>query len=452
MYSLIIFAFSLIIIILAYTLIKKEIDISKYIKLLSVAFCVFGIIRYFLSDSFVEIVSGGQDILQSILRWTYHIAYAVIPISIFFGNKLFRNIAVCFTLPVSVVCTIFFDDTFEYFITNGAGGYYIPEVARAIFYSLELTLAIILPVLMALSSKHIIKVDSPKEALINIVLVPLMMIQMMPSYIPKSLLSDFTMDTGMFGEFHIMWLATLLIETIALHFIFRNKSDEDKKLLLIFLVIAQVMHTTSPMIRGFTLSRLPFQLCNIAAFFYFYMIVKRNKKVFDFCYLANLIGAAIAIALASFSSDTLSFWNIHYIYEHSFVVMVPVLAYSLGYFKRLDKNSLKYMFKYFTIYFVFVFIFGTLANGLDTSLDPFPVNHFYMFNPTVAVEYLPFVDFVDCVHWTFGEFQVFPVLVVTIYIVFNALNVLFYFITIGTYKLSDMLRAKLKKEPDTITV
>lgn len=450
MYAIITLAISILLIVLLKIAINKNI-ITKpnfILKIMSVAICVLGIIRYFLSDAFVETVFGMSDPLQSFLRWGYHIGYAIIPMSVFFNSRLIRNIATCFTLPVTMLCIIFIEDTFVYFTAAGAGGFYVDEWFRYVTYILELTLSLVTIVLMQMHTKHCIDIKNFKEVFLTVGMIPLIMLQMMPSYIPQSIISDFSLTAEMFGELHLLWLFSLTAETVLLHYIFRKRSEEDKYMLLVFLVIAQVMHTTSPMLRGFTFSRLPLQLCNIAAFFYLYMIIKKDKKVFDFCYLANLVGAAIAMILTSFSSDTLSFWNIHYIYEHSFVVMVPVLSTTLGLFPRLDKAALKSMMKYFTAYFIFIFLFGTIVNGVNTTPDPFPVNHFYMFNPTVAIEYLPFVGFINAVHWEFGGFEIYPILVVTIFVVFTALNFLFYFITRGSYRLIDSIKEKAKvKEP-----
>ena len=415
------------------------------IKSLAVSLCILGVFRYFLSDSFVETVNAGDDLLQSILRWGYHIGYAVIPMSVFFNSRLFRNIATCFCLPFSILCAIFFDDTMSYFLAPGAGGFYVASWIRYLFYALELIIAIVTPLLMQINTKHLINLKNKKEILTLIGILPLILIQMVPSYIPRTIVPPLDLSTGMFGEFHILWLVSLVIQIILLHFIFRKRSFEEKYMLLVFLVIAQVMHTTSPMIRGFTFSRLPLQLCNIAAFFYLYMIIKKDKRVFNFCFLANIIGAAIAMVLTDFSSEALTFWNIHYIYEHSFVVMVPILCASLGIFPRLDRSAIKNMLALFGVYFGFVFIFGTLVNGIDTKPDFLPVNHFYMFSPKVAVDYLPFAGFTGLVHWEFNGFEVYPILVVTVFVFFTALNLLFYAFTQLYYMLADKIRKRAAK-------
>lgn len=431
----------------------NKISPQLVIKILAVSFCLMGVVRYFLSDSFVETVGPLDDPLQSFMRWGYHIGYAVLPMSVFFESRLFRNIASYFSLPVSIIAALLYDDTFAYFTAEGAGGEYINVHVRHVLYTLELIFAIIIPVLMKLTYKHKISMKTPREILMLLGITPLIMMQMMPSYIPKTLFDQEKLGFSgeMFGNLHILWICCLIVEIVVLHFVFRKRSQKDKFTFISFMVIAQVMHTMSPFLRGFTFSRLPLQLCNIAAFFYLYTIITKSKKTFDFGYVANLVGAAIAITLFTFGDSSITFWPLHYIYEHSFVVMVPVLCATLGIFPRLDKMAFKNMMRIFVVYFAFVFVFGTIINAIDTN-EGYAVNHFYMFNPEVAVDYIPFAGFTGLVHWQFGEFEIYPILVVTVFVLFTALNFAFIGITLLSYKIIDKIKGKNKKSPEMATV
>ncbi len=427
----------------------EKINPDIVLKILAACLCLIGVIRYFLSDSFVEVVEPMEDPLQSFLHWTYHIGYAILPMSVFFDTRLFRNLASCFSLPVGILCAVFYNDTFAYFTAPGSNGAYVNVHFRHCFYTLELILAIIIPVLMQLRYKHIINVKNPKEVLLTVGVVPLIMIQMMPSYIPKTLVDNLGLSPKMFGDLHFIWIGALVAEIILLHFIFKKRSEKDKFTFISYMTIAQVMHTMSPFLRGFTYSRLPLQLCNIAAFSYLYMIIKKSKKVFDFCYIANLVGAAIAIALFTFNVGAVTFWPMHYIYEHSFVVMFPILSITLGVFPRLDKSSFKNMMKIFSVYFAFVLVFGTIINAIDTG-SGYAVNHFYMFNPKVAVEYIPFAGFTGAIHWQIGEFEMYPILVVAVFIFFTALNYAFYRLTLLGYNIIDKIKGKKNEDAAAI--
>ncbi len=447
MYSLIVFALSCAVVFLLRTAFNKSLFKSpeKVLRIMAVLFCLIGLFRFLLSDTFPETALNFVDPLQVFLRWGYYTAYAIIPISIFFNSRLFRNIASYYTLTMSFLATIFFEDTFEYFVAEGAGGIYLETWVRYIYYILELVLALSLPILMQIQYKHVINIKDKKEILNIIVALPLIHLQMMPAYVPQSIKRDPGISMAMFGELHLGWILLLIAECVLLHFFFRKRSKEDKYLLLVFLVFAQMFNTNSAMLRGMTLSRLPLQLCSIAAFFYFYTILSKNRKMFNFCYLANLVGGFIAIVLAAFDVAPLQFWNIHYMYEHAFVMMIPILAVSLGVFPRIERSAIKDMLKYFSIYFACAFIGGTILNGLDATPNYYPVNCFYMFDLQKALSYISFVEFAGNVHWEFNGFEMYPILVLIIYVVFVLLNILFYFFTQGCYKIGAFTRKIMDK-------
>ena len=104
MYQAITFVSTLLAIILILLIFKNksEKSFSKFLKVLTIVYCVLGFFRFMLSDSFVYVIKGGyfnyvyydsQDILQSILRWGYYIGYSVLPMAVFFKNRFFRNMA-----------------------------------------------------------------------------------------------------------------------------------------------------------------------------------------------------------------------------------------------------------------------------------------------------------------------------------------------------------------------
>ena len=67
---------------------------------------------------------------------------------------------------------------------------------------------------------------------------------------------------------------------------------------------------------GFSIPRLPVQLCNLAAYFYMIAIIFKNQKLFNFCYIINILGALIAILAPDLNPGPLGFWNMHYTFEH----------------------------------------------------------------------------------------------------------------------------------------
>ena len=427
---------------------RKESSFNNFLKCLTLLFCALGFFRFFLPDAFVYVINGAQegntyydttDVLQSILRWGYYICYSVLPMAVFYESRFFRNVASYFCMPFAILSAVFFDDHMEYFLSSkGYVGSKInlpPELRYALFI-LELVLAISIPLLMQIKFKHYFNFKSLKEwrdfILGTIFIIP----AAMPAYIPQSFIGYNTLTPQTFGSYHIIWIAILFAVTLALYYLFRFKSFNERFQLCMFLTILLFFHYNSLYLMGVTIKRLPFQLCNIAAYFYIIAMAFKLEKMFNFCFLANIVGTLIAILMPDFSIGNYCFWNAHYIFEHSLVLIVPAMVMGLRIFKRVELKSLKYYFIGFTAYFLFAFITGTIINGYaESSLER--VNYFFMFDREVAFEYFPFLTFTENYRIAFGRFEVYPLIISIIYVGFSTLSFLFYLLVRFCYKLED---------------
>ena len=163
-------------------------------------------------------------------------------------------------------------------------------------------------------------------------------------------------------------------------YIFKNKDYQTRYELCVFLCIQLFMHYNSTYIMGFTFKKLPFQLCNLAAYFFLIAIVFKRKRLFNFAYIANLVGAAIAVAAPDVEDGIFSFWYVHFVMEHMQVFAIPVIIGLLN-LPRFKKKDLKDVFWLFYLLF-FRLISGTLLNGLalKTGDTGFKVNYFYLFD------------------------------------------------------------------------
>ena len=424
---------------LYYLFTKKQSLADPILKSMAIAIFAIGLVRFLLADAFVETVFDFSLPLESFLRWGYYISYAVVPISIFRESRLFRNIATYFTTTMALLSMIFIENTMVHFMSSEAGGLHMPLWFRYVFYILELVLVFSTPILGALHNRHVIDFKNRKEWIHIAIGLPAMLLQMMPVYIPQSLVGLTDIPYGSFSPFHLTWIALIGVECVVLWLVFRKRSTADKYNLLLFLVIAQVYHTCSIFLRGFTPHRMPIQLCSIAAFFYLFTIVMRSRRVFGFCFLVNIVGGVIAIVLAAFDVGAFAFWTFHYIYEHTFVMLVPILAASLGVFPRMERKDLYHALKIFAIYFFCCLIAGSIFNGVTGE---FTVNYFYMFDYEVALEYVPFATFTGVLEVPFFNITLYPILILVILVVFNLLIIGFYALMQGLYRLTDAVRQK----------
>lgn len=424
---------------------KSDKGFQTFLKALTLLFCGVGFFRFMLSDSFIYVINGAYfegvyhettDYPQLILRWGYYLTYAVLPMAIFFKGRLFKNLAAYVCLPFAVLSAIFFNDYMVYFLDPKGHGLHLTEWFRYAYFIFELSLAISISLLFQIREKHCFRFLDKREWLTFLIALPCIVFVMMPVYAPQAILGYDYAIPKKFGVFHVVWLASILVFILALYFIFRFKCYEERYMLCVFLTIVLFFHYDSLYLMGFTIKRLPVQLCNIASYFYLIAIPFRLKKMFHFCFLANIVGALIAILLPDFATGNFGFWTVHYVFEHTLVVAVPALAMGLRIFPRLEKKSLFYTFVGFTAYFLFVFTIGTILNG-HTDKIGYKVNYFYMFDLNMAFEYFPFLTFTGQYHYEFGRYEIYPLVISAVYLGFTLLWVLFYLLVKKLYELED---------------
>lgn len=455
MYQAIVFGITALFVASVLLLCRKNAPrLNLVLRILAVALYTVGFMRCFMPDTFVVAINGGWyegiryekiDVLQSILRWGFSANYAVLILATFRPGRFFKNVASYVCLPFSVLTTLYFERHLVHFIEQNPIAdskvtitYFLelPEVARYIYFILELVLALAIPVLLQIGEKHYLRIRNKKEVGEFLIGSLGVILASMPVYIPQSFFGFNSLIPPVFGTLHLVWLALILVSCIGLYYAFRFKSREERFALCLFLALTLFFTRNSIYLVGLNIKRLPFQLCNIAAYFYLIALVCNWKKMFHFAFISNIVGALIAILMADFSVGTFSFWTMHYIVEHTFVVLVPAMVMGLRIFPRLDVKSLKYNFIGFTVYFICIFACGVLLNGITAQTHE-TVNYFYMFDMQVAVDFFPFLKEIAKMTVTFGRFSFNPIIVGLIYVAFQALCFLFFLLIRFCYKMED---------------
>ena len=446
MYQTIIFALALATVAaLTYFFSNKGELFEKILKCMTVAFCVIGFSRMLLSDAFVLTINGGwfenafvekKDIFHSIVRFGYQSCYAVLATAVFFDTRFTKNMASYVCLPFAILSTVCFDDYMEYFLMPEGRGFDLPTALRYIIFAAELVLAVAIPILLCIRRKHYINVKSFAEWRDLILGMPFVLLATMSVYIPQSVFGFNSAEQRAFDTFHLVWIGAMLVEILALYYIFRFKDRNAREALLSFLTIVLLFHSNSIFQMGFIIKRLPIQLCSIASFFYFICINFKLEKMFHFCFLANIVGALIAILMPDFSAGDISYWNLHYIYEHTYVLMIPALALGLRLFPRLKLRSLFHFWVGYTSYFLFAMVLGTIINVNSEVLGE-TVNFFYMFDIEFAIDYFPFLTFAKNITITIRDFKLYPVIIVIIYFAFQLLCLVFHLLVKLFHKMED---------------
>lgn len=198
---------------------------------------------------------------------------------------------------------------------------------------------------------------------------------------------------------------------------------------------------------GFSISRLPLQLCNLGAYLFLIALIFKWRPLFNFAFLANTVGTIIAILMPDISGGIFGFWNVHFLYEHMLVFIIPILALALRIFPRIKVDALKHFAIGFAIYFAVVLVAGTILNGFSQQIGQ-AVNYFYIFDLEKAFGYFSFLRWSGDIVLRMGPFVLYPVFQLAIYLGFQFLVWLFYLLVQKMFKVADDKLALRKSRID----
>lgn len=411
--------------------------VDRIIKIGAVFYVVLMLFTILLPDGLIKSVSNPEELVgfnkwHCILRIALAINPVVIVIACFFKNRTFRNIAVYWTLPWTFISIFFYNDYMEYFLSPSGRGLYqtrgvseafkalmMNETFRAIIFCVQWIIVVSICLKILLIDKHVFKVKDRKEWMNFGIILTLLLIQMMPIYIPQVLTEGFgPFLFDKFSPLHIVWILYLVSKIVVLWLIFRKQTDENKYILCLVLALAVLFQYNSMFSLTINIKRLPLQLCNLASYLMLIALITKNRFIFNFNFLVNMVGAAIALLVPDVDGENLFYvWNLHFIYEHTNVVVVPILALALGLFPKIDKISYRDAIIGFSCYFVLILVLGTVFNNLAVTLDngDFKANYLFMFDPKVACETLPFLKSFTKVTIVIKNATIYPLLMVFVY-------------------------------------
>lgn len=423
------------------------------LKVASVVYCVLVICSILLPDAFLlsydadELTSRTQgEIGFAVLRWLASLGFAVIPLAVFFESRKMRSIALCFCLPVSIVSVVCAPTYLEYYTSElGRGLRSVSVISdefkeilidpdlRGGILALQLSLEIVIVVLLSLSARYDPRPRTRGELPATLGILCLCLLSCVPIYVPQHLFgyTDVIFESGSLP--HIAWLCGVVAEIAVLTRVFRTRSREDKRLLCLFLSLCLLLQYCQMFgAISVNLKRLPLQLCNIGAFLILAVLVTENKHLFNFMIVVNVVGVVLALAVPDLAGKGLFYlYNMHYVFEHTNVLVIPVLCLTLGLFPRIDGRTLRDCLVGFSGYFVLVLTLGTVFNAIAarTGKSFYAANYMFMFDQKTAAGLIEPLGKLFGPQIHIGEYAtLYPLAQSVVYIVFAALCVGMYFV------------------------
>lgn len=370
-------------------------------KIVAVLFFAVFLVRLGLNDYITYGVIAGQSTLMSptmvavvsVLRWASLVGVLIATVTPFFNVKTLKNIA-SFFLPFVVVLNIIFFRT-HLIAFEGASFSFVS--LRAIQFAAEIVL------MGTISAYYLFKkikekdFDNLKEqAKYFFIVLPLLFISIIPLDFFKNIFGyiggeaeDFTLTHRI--TFYITFLAPALL-FVGL----RKKSYHIQRSALILMSLAcLITYLYTYDVTNLSFRNLPLHLCNTAVFLMLIAFVFKSKPVFYFNYIVNVIGGIIAIVLPDTSGAITTVGNMHFWYNHIYIVFLPILARLFGHFTRPTLKLMRGAIIIFSIYFVsmifanawintfesvdYFFLYGDNITSKFTFADPWRINNVLTF-------------------------------------------------------------------------
>lgn len=446
-------------------LLNKKTDEKKnntFIKILSVIyFCLF-FIGLVLPDAFIKSVGDNINELEllskphAVLRIFNACTPVILVMAAFFKQRVFKNLAVYICLPTTLFSIFSYDTYMLYYLDQTGRGinmiYWLDQtikdvalnqVFRTLWLSLEWLIVFIITLKIYIIDKHRFDLKNKYEWLYMFLSIILLVIQNTPIYVPQVLFGYSNIIFDGYKATHILWILYLPLKIIVLTIIFKKKSYESKLALCFVLALSLIIQYNTMFALTINIKRLPLQLCNLASYLILIALITKNKHIFNFNFLINAVGATIALAVPDVNGTGIfEVWNMHFIYEHTNVMVVPILCLTLGIFPKMDRRSLLDAFIGFTSYFILCIILNTVLNGIavKSANDYFEVNYLFMYDKEVILNLVPQFEVFTRVVMGNDIYKVMPHLSLFVYFGYTTLYVLLYM----ALRFKDIIIEKIK--------
>lgn len=439
-----------ILIIIGVGLLKKQDErlMNKVIKVLTIIYFIIVGLTILLPDGLIMSVSEneihkllGINKFFLIIRSFKAIILPTLVISIFFDNKYFKNLLIFICLPTALISLGLYHEYMNYYLMEtGKGLNSIPYFSqsfkaflispgfRSVIFGIEWGIVIVISVVVIIN--HFELVNTLKEIIQLIIILCCLLIQFMPIYLPQLLYEGFS--NIIFDSFeltHFLWMIYIVLKIGLIYLLFRKKSNQTKFIVCLVLALALLIQYNSMFSLTISIKRLPFQLCNIASYLMIIALITKNKHLFNFNLLVNVLGAFLALLLPDVNGRGIfEVWNMHFIYEHTNIIVIPILCLLFGIFNNLNKESLKDAMIGFSCYFVFCAIIGITFNiiAVVNNNNYFEVNYLFMFDMDKALDVLPFLAPLTKITISIKNTTFYPLIMLVVYFGYSSFVIIFY--------------------------
>lgn len=316
-----------------------------------------------------------MTVFMVILRALSLSAVLIVTINPFFKVKTLKNLTAFFGILIYIPNLIFLKQNLIAF----QGVLFSYTNYRAILFSFELALLGMFAIYY-LYEKFATKdfKNFKEQAKYMAIVLPLVIL----SAIHLSTFSVLNLNPGEADELtltHRLMLYIPILAILGIYAGFKNKDYQVQKSAIMIMSLAGVVQFCYTYHwRTFYWTNLPFHLCNTGVFLMFFAFTFKNKSVFYFTYLVNVLGAMVALLMPNTSGHLFQMENLKFWYYHIYDVILPVLAVMFGHFKRPNLKHMRGAIAIFTGYFILMIITNAYVNTFDR------VDYFFLYGDEVS--------------------------------------------------------------------
>lgn len=466
---------------LAYLKFIKKIDFNgekcrRVMQVVAVVYFVLAFLNLFLPDGFaisksVEELAGMNAVYENTVRWLNGTCLIVIPLVAFYDDKCLKKVAAYFCLPASLLYAYSYSVIIRSLTSEQGRGvntirfageafkaFMINETFRSVLFGLFCLLQV--GILAFFLLKNLKDLKFAKEEILPFALVSLGILALsISTYTPQYYVGYTDLIFKRFSLTHLLVFVFMTVEIVLLYFAFRDKPREVKRMLLIAMSISLLFQFNQVFTSSGELKvqKFPLQLCNIGSYLLLILLILKSEKLFHFAIVVNVVGALIAMIVLDVENKGIGFfWNMHYILEHTKLIVIPILCLLLKEFEPLKIRDIKHFLIGFASYFAFVWVLGTICNGIwqATGNDYFKNNFLFMFDQKAAQGLLPAVGELFNIVWDLGFCKIYPVVQPLVFFAFNGFCIVGFFAIYFCGKIGEKVKKaeKEKKEAEPALV
>jgi len=201
-------------------------------------------------------------------------------------------------------------------------------------------------------------------------------------YMPRAIFGagEFRRWSG-FGIWHRQLLYMAFLVPVFVFVLFRNKSFEIKKFVLLVMSLGGLILFSRGHIFLYIITddftRIPLHLCNLAMYLIPLAIIFKMPRMFYFTFFINVIGAFIAMVLPEFGDPVAPlFHTSHLVFwvTHWYAFFMPILMVLFGIYERAKFKQFRYAMYGFAGYFFIVLVVNAWFSNYRDGVDYFYLN------------------------------------------------------------------------------